>query len=315
MLLATLTVDGTSGNDDFTLDVSGGFISVTLNGIATPYPDTSYDDIVLNGLAGGDEFSIERNGDNPVTVNGSTGLDLFRLSPTAKLLSNIASPVVFNGGAEADLLALRDDANPVNQTITVTETSITRIGFGGVTYTSVDLMEIRGGTGADMFDIRSLATTIPGTILACLGGDGDDTFNVGNAAGTLDDIHGLLRLTGEGGQDAVHFLDQGTTTDTDFDVNGAVVKRNLITLTDALTTIEAVSIASGSGADQHSIHATSAPTTINAGDGFDTLLVTPDSDDLANIGNTLVFNGGGGSDVVALFDRLVLRLYQTSKRH
>jgi Ca2+-binding RTX toxin-like protein len=74
-LFQTLTVDGTSGNDNITVTGSGFSFTVTKNGVQTFTPVFGrINRIVVNGLDGSDTITLV-NVSTPATINGGNGND------------------------------------------------------------------------------------------------------------------------------------------------------------------------------------------------------------------------------------------------
>src|SRR5688572_29174936 len=73
LLLVTFFVNGTAGDDQIVVRVSGGTVFGEVNGVPSSAPDATVTDIVVNALGGNDQVTLFSNSDNPTTVNGGAG--------------------------------------------------------------------------------------------------------------------------------------------------------------------------------------------------------------------------------------------------
>ncbi|MGH7177071.1 MAG: hypothetical protein ACREJC_06820, partial [Tepidisphaeraceae bacterium] len=161
MMLTTLTVNGTSGDDVFTYTHIGDTYSVTVNGSPTFYPAASFDEMVLNGLAGADVFNIEKDEGHYVTANGGDGDDSCNLSPTAQNLDDVGGRVTFDAGpGSLQRLDMYDSLSTSHREFHHTPhfTGYTR--FGGIVDVpspSVDYITVRAGPADNEFYVYGSA--------------------------------------------------------------------------------------------------------------------------------------------------------------
>ncbi|HQY88597.1 MAG TPA: hypothetical protein PK402_08055, partial [Tepidisphaeraceae bacterium] len=128
---------GTPNADTIVISISGPSILVEINGVSSFFSDTFFDSVMIDGLGGADTINVESNGANPTTVRGGAGGDMIALSLTGGDLDSIAAPVVVEGGVDGATLSLFDDANGFSDTYTMTNSTLTRDFFGGVTYSDL----------------------------------------------------------------------------------------------------------------------------------------------------------------------------------
>lgn len=105
-LLATLSVDGNSSNDNVVIQVSDGQISVTLNGSTQSYPDDDYSEINVNLLEGDDTAEVVSNGDNAVSVWGGSGGDTLRVGTSSQF-----AEAYFASGDGTDNIYVNQDSS------------------------------------------------------------------------------------------------------------------------------------------------------------------------------------------------------------
>ncbi|MDE3068412.1 MAG: hypothetical protein KGJ60_12810, partial [Verrucomicrobiota bacterium] len=302
-----LTVNGTSGNDYFTINGS----AVSGVGATISYSGTN---LVVNGVAGDDTFQIAGTSSFTTRVNGgiygndtfnvqaatgalyltggAVGNSVFNLGSLAPVaggtLANLVGPVFIAGGTNmlrlitlagtgVNTVNLDDSGDAVGNTGNLTSSSLTGLGMGaGVTFVSVNTMNIYLGSGDDTFNVRSTNSTTVTTLNA---GAGANLINVGSLApvpgGTTDGIQGALIVVGNG-SDTMNVDDTGDST-------GQAGTLTSTTLTGlgmgasgvAYSGVAVLNINLGAGNDTFNIQGTNAATvtTLNTGAGVNTVNV------------------------------------------
>ena len=93
-----------------------------------------------------------------------------------------------------------------SETVALTPTSISGLDMGGdITYGGIELLNLLLGSRPDTVDVIG---THAFTVTAIFAGDGNDTFNVGSAAGgAVHDLAGKVILDGQGGCDTLNLDD------------------------------------------------------------------------------------------------------------
>lgn len=221
----TLTINGTPQADTVLVTANGGALDVSINGLLTSY---NYADVaqVAANLSGGDDamtytgpvptgtvdlgtgndtFTLDDCDTSiPVTVLGNLGTDTLRINP------NAARPVTFNGGSGSDTVYLTGSAG--DDVIALTPASATITGPGTVnpvtlTLSAVELRHVDAGAGNDSITLTEQG--LAGLSETISGGDGDDTFNIGDPA-TSNVWTNSVSLSGDAGNDALIYNDQGS---------------------------------------------------------------------------------------------------------
>ena len=129
---------------------------------------------------------------------------------------------------------VNDDKASFSDTYTITSTTLSRIIFGGLSYSGIEGLTLNAETGNNTINIHSTAFGVPVTVNAGPGNDtinvgtgkpdniagavtvnagpGNDTINVGN--GNLDNLPGAVTVNGQGGIDTVNVNDTAPFSDT-----------------------------------------------------------------------------------------------------
>ncbi len=253
--------------------------------------------VALNNInAKQDHVLDETPGTDPtVEVNGVDGL---------------AGGLIILNGAMVDLVI--KDTSTDDQIYTVTANSVQRTGIGPITFDAIQSLNLTTGGGDNLVYVEG--TSAPTTIA---GGAGGDTFNIGDAAGTLNGIDSPLTLTG-GGRDVLNVNDQGNLAAQTYQVTGQRAGDGTVTVGVGLNgegtpsiqytgaqgpagltlnasggsaTINVVSIAAGTPV---TVHAGLAPNTINAGNL---------ADQLVDIQDRLTITDAGDRDTLNIDDQ------------
>ncbi len=120
-------------------------------------------------------------------------------------LDNLPDPVAFFGGPGDDFADLWDDNQSRGDWYTITNSSITRAIFGGLSYDSeVETIFLGTGPGDDLIDVESTSASAV-TVLYLQ--DGDDTVNLAPTAQDLDQLPGAVEVYGGAGFDTVNLRD------------------------------------------------------------------------------------------------------------
>ena len=302
-LHATLTVDGNGGGTDtlnisergsavadtIRMDTNGGMISSAVVPFTIRFGGSA-------AFAGGVYLWIGSAGDTinirsiyanePVTVYAGDGDDTLNIGP----VNSVNAQLTVNGADGSDTLNVSDAGDAGANIGTLTATTLTGLGMtDGITYNTVETMNVTLGDGGNTFNIESTASGMAATIN---GGSGDETFNVG-ASGSLDQILGVLFLYGNAptASDVLNINDQVETVGHVYTLTATTIDR---TGAAQITygTIEQLNINSGSGSDTFTIQSTHANATmVNTGAGADTITLNGTS-------GTTTVNAGADSDTV-----------------
>jgi hypothetical protein len=205
-LQAAMTIDGGDGSDTLTLwddhvsfqgiyTITNTTVSRLLFGGLTY---STIEGLTLNAPLVGSQFAIQSTHSGTLlTVNANGGDDLADLALPSGNLSSIAGPVVFNGGNDGDVVRLWDNLVAFGDGYTITSSTVSRPGFAGLTYGTIEGLNLNEQAGANTLTVSSTAA---GTLTRINGQDGGDIYNVTAAA-----VTGVLILNGGGSSVADQF--------------------------------------------------------------------------------------------------------------
>ena len=194
----TLVVDGTGGPDTISVFITG----VEIGGANINSP--SVENIQINADLGNDLiFQVNSAVGQTVTISAGGGNDSVFVSSLDGRLDTNRGALVVNGDTGTDSILLADQANTFGDNYTVTDSTITRLAFGGLTYGTVESVTLNAGDNINGFNINS---TRAGTQVAINAGGGNDVITIG--AGNLDVLAGTIVVNGQAGTDAAVLSDQ-----------------------------------------------------------------------------------------------------------
>lgn len=143
-----------------------------------------------------------------VQLHGMGGNDAAILAVSTHNLDQVGGPVIYDGGTGSDdRLVIYDDLAALSSTYTVTSTSVARPGFAGVSYSTIERLDLIGQADNNTFNINS---THASTRVSINGNDGKDTFNVNAKPSNNLFLDGGLPNTGDADVLLVHAT--GSTT-------------------------------------------------------------------------------------------------------
>jgi len=156
--LLAFTVSGTALADSIAMSVSGGTITVLVNGSPHTAVDATESEVVINGLDGGDIIAIDNTGDNAVTINGGAGNDTIQLATAGGLISAITSPVLANGDTDSNTIVFSDLMNFfTDNSHTLTPTTYAAGDSATVTYAGFAELHLYAGEERDTININGTA--------------------------------------------------------------------------------------------------------------------------------------------------------------
>ncbi len=342
---ANLTLDGQTSSGDLVFvshtgdgsDNAATLTDATLTGLgmtgAIHYNNVEILQIDLG--SGANEVNVQSTSAiTTTTLNTNGGADTINvgsLAPTAGGVADfISGRLTINAGGASDTLNVYDSGDAGGNHGKLTSSRITGLGMGvpegngsglddgtrGITYNSVQDLNLFLGSGGDTFTIAS--THGSPTFLSTGGGadvvnvqtiaqsttvetdGGTDTINVGSVAptngGTVNGVTGLLTLTGGGQVDTINVYDSGEGAP---NTDGVLTNTNLTGLGMSLGiayTSENLNIHLGSGADIFTINSTHAgSTTLAANGGADRI-------DIFGSSGTVSVSGGAAGDTFNVYN-------------
>lgn len=315
-ILGSLTLNGVAGSVLNVNDQSSGAVNTYIvtsttvqrvgTGLITYAGMTGTTGVTLNAGLGGGTATVQSTAHNtPVNVNGGTGNYTFNVG-AANTIDGIATtgPVNFNGGTGTSNLFVNDAATAtvntyVLDTPTLTTGTVARSGAGPtpglISYTNLASLTVNAGVGGNTVNVRGVLAATPTTVN---GTGGNYTFNVGNLAGTIDQILGGLTLNGVTGS-VLNVNDASNAASSTYIVTSTTVQRvglGLITYS-GMTGATGVTLNAGSGGGTATVQSTAAntPVNVNGGTGSYTFNVgVSNTINGVNATGPINFNGGAG---------------------
>ncbi|MFT7667945.1 MAG: Ca2+-binding RTX toxin-like protein [Planctomycetota bacterium] len=259
--------------------------------------------IAIDMKAGHDVVNVESTAaTSSLAILGGIGNDIFNfgvdisdytgLTFTNLNLMNggpLTGPMIVDGEAGGDTINVHDNTDTAANTDGVlTADSLTGLGMDeGIEFTDVETFNLELGTGADLFNIQAVDSTVTASVF---GNDGSDVFNVssdspmtnanGDLAGDLNSILGLLNIDGQGGSNnVINVSDADDTADHLVSAAAGFLTKSTIKGLGIGDEIEYLNFAEirlvlGSGDDLLNVLGTEALTWVDASDGDDTIQVS-----------------------------------------
>ena len=202
-ILGALTINGDAGaNDAVNVNDQADFgpnsytitnTSVTRSGAATISYST-VESLAVNASAGNDAVDVRSTAaGTPLTVFGGNGVDVFNVGNATNSLDDIQASVILQGqGGTGDTVNFNDQGDADGNTYTLTNNTLTRSGFSGVSFVAVENVTLNASGQADTINVTSSFAEVSTMVNA---GDGLDIINLGNA-GTLDNLLGAVTING-----------------------------------------------------------------------------------------------------------------------
>jgi streptogramin lyase len=208
--VSNLTVDGGYGGNLIGVLNTAAGTNTTVNsgnGVDTVYVFATTGPLAVNTQQGG--MTPGFHGFDTVIVGGPVG--------AAGTLNTIQGPLTINTlgrpGMDYATVALFDMATTTPETYMVTSNTIFRSGAAPIYYRVTNALEFHLGSGGNLVNIQS---TFPGLPDIFVGGAGNDTFNVGDSANTLNGIqsHLSFQVANPGSQVILH--DEGDSASVNY---------------------------------------------------------------------------------------------------
>jgi Ca2+-binding RTX toxin-like protein len=280
---------------------------------------------ILNGSDGNERIAVQTI-DGPTMVNAGDGSDVVNVGRLATPDSNaggnvnsINASLTVNGQTHftglGDVMNVDDTGDTEPNYGALTDARLTGLGMAvGITYGTLEFVNIDLGSGGDHFDILSTCAGALTTLNANGGGDlvdvlsiagttivncraGDDTVNVGTQdvpqPGLLDNIAALLTVNGNAGADTMNARDDADPEDNLDGVLNTTTLRGLgMSHGIDYFTLEFVNVYLGTGGDRFFIESTHlGESMVDGGPGNDTVNV-------GNISGRTTVKGHDGDDTI-----------------
>jgi hypothetical protein len=306
----TGTMSGAGGTDTIKATDNTNFAILDARLSRTGFADltlTSIGNFALTGGAGNNTFDVT-GWTGTGSLDGSAGTDTVKATNDANFaITNtllqrtghgdisLAATEIFllTGGAGNNTFTVTDwsgtgtlsglggtdTANIIKTTPntgTLTNTNVSGLGLGaaGISYDTIETLNVNLSSGADTFNVQS---TNAATLTTINAGTGDDIINVSSnapAAGIVDNIAGPLFVNGQGGADFLNVDDSSSSSGK----TGALTNSQLLGLAMGAQGITYTGLARldvhlGSGSDTFNIRSTAPATTVYTGGGTNTINV------------------------------------------
>ena len=310
-VVGQLQLNGQAGNDSLEVDYP-----ITVGALSTDGGAGSNDNIVINTSVLADVVTV-----NPMSIQVAgretvnyTGLDMMTINTQAgadqvTVVSTHTGITNINTAEDADTVIIRNSAGSLNVNSGIGADVLNVRGIGEVAV-------IDGDAGSDIFNIGSLAADTGGVLtgiqaLLTIKGGGDvDTLNVDATGDTAANSGALTNTTVTGLR-----MNEGIAYEGISDLNIALgnFKDTFAVNSTSDTIATTVTLNTNGGGDDITVGAINGITTINSGDGSDTIRVTPSadgpvdsSDDLppdngSAINSRLIVNGGDADQDEMIF--------------
>jgi hypothetical protein len=231
----TIDVEGTAYGVPVTIAPGTGADTINIDGTSYAGP------VTVNGGNGADVVNVDGTSyGGPVTINLGFGPGTVNVAPTSKNLNDIQGTVTVSGGPNTDVLNLDDQSDAVNETFTMTGSSVSGFGAGSVNFQGINSVILNGGSGNTVYNVQNTEGAYPTTIntgragsmvnvlatsgpLQINGGPAypnRDSVKIGNA-GLMQSIFGIVTIT-----------NPSSVTDVTVDDSADPTVRNLILNTD-----------------------------------------------------------------------------------
>jgi autotransporter-associated beta strand protein len=192
--VSNAVIGGTTGDDQFVIDGN----SVLLNGL--PVIAVPWSNLTLNGSDGNDTFTVRAtNAGSAATLAGGAGTNSFTIGSLANTFAPILGPVTIDGLGGTSSLIVNDQGTTTGQAWDVVASWIDRFPIGGtrpavpqITYHDVADVTLNAGSGRDSIGV--LGTAAGTTTVVNGGGGGGDSVFVESGIGRLDGVQGPLHV-------------------------------------------------------------------------------------------------------------------------
>ncbi len=192
------------------------FLDLTFDKDSVSIDPSVFRQIDVTGAAGSTIDIEDVPAGLPVTVTGVAGNQIVNLSPSAKNLGHIQSPLSVHGDKSALTLNIYDQADPLPDVYTLTDTAFSDKQSAGISYDGISAINLVGSGLADTYNILNTVSSTTTAIYSNNGGDvvnveattgpltvnlpasGNPTVHVSPAAHDLTTIQGNLNIVSQG---------------------------------------------------------------------------------------------------------------------
>ena len=320
----TVQVTGNGGSDEVQFDDSARlkpaeFVIFAVPGTTTQSQLTRQSDessatftydtehAYVQGGSAGDVFAIEGLAEQTITVlSGAAGDDRFEIGGSFQNLDLVRGGLGISAGIGADTLVFDDSLNGRALTVYVVRSSTLLRDSAGVQaslkYQSVEDVQVRGGSGGNLFQIESTRT---GAVTTVVGGSAKDQFNLVPSTANLDALKGRLVLSGGAGNDVAYANDHANDqSDPLYQITADELHR-YGSMPVQFLGVEDVVVSAANRDGVYEILSTAPATrwTLYGGEGEDEFRFASVAGSLDAITGPVQIIAGGGVDSVTLYDQ------------
>ena len=257
----------------------------------------------VQGGSGGNPFAVQSLfGATDLVLFGNGGNDQFLLGSAASSLEPLDGAIIVHGGANTDSISVNDQAELLGLGFTVTATTVSRSGFGGLTYDTAESLSVNAGNAAGSANkLHNIESTAAGTTVALNAGSGNDSIRISNTAMLVSNIAATVNVNGQGGTDALVIQDANNANDDVHSLSATTYQSDNSALI-SYGGVEGLTLNAGAGDSDINLAGSLAttPMAINAGNGSDSINLGA----LGGFASAVVANGQGGEDVVFVNDQV-----------
>jgi hypothetical protein len=287
-----------SGNEAYNVSSTSvtrpGFGGLTYSGVQS---------LTLDGDSSGND-TVNIGGGNlgglgTVAVGNSGATAATSADPMAPVNVNI------NLGSGRNSLIVDDHLVNVNNTYTITSTSVTRNGFGGLTYADVQSITVDGANDGSDYSVNSTS------VATTLNSGGDNSNFIIGGAGTLDPITSPVTVNGNGVNNTVALDDEAANFQGIYAITSNGVSRTsfawlagghapLAALLNC-NNVRSLDLTGSAGGDKFNVSGTSAQTILDARGGSSTFDVA--TGNLGLLAGQVTVHGYGDSNSLVVNDQ------------
>jgi hypothetical protein len=292
----TLTVNDQNdqASNTFTITSStvkrDGSALITYSGLQTVTVNGGGGTVIYNVTSSGTPLTIKAGGGDNTVALGTGNLD------------DLPGPITVNGQGGTVTVGLDDHGAPFNETYTITGTTVSRLFFGGLTYSGITALTLTGASNADTYDVQGTQGSATTTLLAGSGSDvvnveatagpltvylvasGNPRVNVSPTAQDLGNIQGPVTVNGAGGFGTLNVSDAAYTVGDTYTILGTTLSvQRLPGFALTYGGINSLSLTTGSGNDQLILDLGGNPIppgglSLDGGDGSNSLVIQGQTD-------------------------------------
>lgn len=179
----TATFNGSPAGNSVTFDQSGGLLR---HNRFSAGDDGFNSDFDFDPSTPGDQTLSASDASVTIIVNGGQGDDRITIGSNSSPASALACAFQINGQGGGDGLVINDSTDATSRTVAINGSSSSIGGIGGpITYSTLELLNIATGSGADVFNVSGGQTAL--TSIDAGGGDDRIAFAAGASLGGIVD--------------------------------------------------------------------------------------------------------------------------------